>query len=136
MLKRHDWKSSSNSIRTSTERMKVLNLGAWCFFGAWNLELLPEFSPLPRSLICFQAPAFDTLELDPALFLAFFGLHLFRRVEVVPLVLPDEPFAHHSLKVRSGPMRVLTEFFSVHDLVDVLIEGVTSFDERTCGKLG
>src|SRR2546425_5519812 len=72
-------------------------------------------------LLSSQVLALDTDGFAAALFLAFLSLLLFRRVEVVPLILPDEPLEQHFLKERSGPMRILTKFFPIHDLADVLV---------------
>src|SRR6266446_577516 len=123
MWKKPGWKSSRNSTRTSTDRTEQSNQRRRLMFVARKArEPLAVFLfPLRRLLISLQALTFDDAGFESALFLAFPGLHLFRRVEVEPLVLPDEPLEHHSLKDRSGPMGILTKFFSIHDPADVLV---------------
>src|SRR2546425_6773222 len=111
MRKRCVWKSSKNSTRTSTDRTKRSNQRRRFIFAS----LKPREPPAVLLL------RLGTARFRPALFLAFLGLLLFCRVEVEPLDLPDEPFEHHLLKNRSGPMGILTKFFPVHDLADVLI---------------
>src|SRR5437867_10638714 len=106
MRKRRVWKSSRNSTRTSTDPTKQSNRRRRLMFVARKARgpLAVFLFPLGRSLISLQAQVFDSTGIGPALFLSFLSLHLFRRVEVEPLVLPDEPLEHHSLNDRSGPM--------------------------------
>ena len=60
-------------------------------------------------------------DFDSALFLALLSLLLFRGVEVIRVCLPDETLEHHLFQERSRPVRILAEFFSIHELADVLV---------------
>src|SRR5436190_7425089 len=139
MLKRRGGKSSRNSTRTSTNQTGKIdpsrghNVISRKERSAFAFALL-QF--LRKCLVSFAIVAINSMtaigglrpllstlstDFDSALFLTLLSLLLFRRVDVIRVCLPDEPLEHHLFQERSRPVRILTEFFSIHEFADLLI---------------